>query len=84
VDQSINSWSPTSPRVQRLWAALTGDTLTAAPSWAAYSDGIQWRHDFVHRAATVSEQQAEQFLTAADQLMGHMADVLAASFSAPS
>jgi hypothetical protein len=78
VDESIRSWSPAdNKRVQRLWTALTEDTLTAAPSWAAYAEGIQWRHAFVHRAAAVPKEQAERFVTAAEQLMEHMVGVLA-------
>jgi hypothetical protein len=82
LEEPINSWSPANKLVQRLWKALTGDVLTDAPTWASYATGIQRRHDFVHRAAAVSEHEAKQFLTAAEQLMGHMTDVLTKTFPA--
>jgi len=84
VDDSIRSWSPANnKRVQRLWTALTGDTLTDAPSWAAYAEGIRWRHAFVHRAAAVPKEQAEGFVTAAEQLVAHMVGVLEKAFPPP-
>jgi hypothetical protein len=83
LEESIYSWSPHNKRVQRLWKALTSDVLSDAPSWANYATGLQRRHDFVHRAAAVSEQEAKQFLTAAEELMGHMTDVLTKTFPAP-
>lgn len=76
--EAFRTWSPAKNRpLQRLWKALTGDTLTAAPSWNAYTDGVKLRDAFVHRAAAVPKEQAETFVTAAEQLMDHVVNVLA-------
>jgi len=72
----VTSWSPTNERVQRLWTALTGDAISDAPGWAAYKEGTKRRHAFVHRAAAVSEEQAENFIAAAEQVMGHIVKVM--------
>ena len=80
VGNSITSWSPDNRRVRGLWTALTGDTLTDAPSWKAYAMGVQLRHAFAHRAAPVTKEQAESFVTAAEQLMGHVVGVLEAAY----
>jgi hypothetical protein len=44
VGTSVTSWSPTNERVQGLWTALTGDTISDAPGWAAYKEGTKQRH----------------------------------------
>ena len=78
VDESITSWSPANTRVLALWTALTGDTLTANRWWTAYDEGRQLRNVFAHRLVGVSQEQAKSFVTAAEQLMGHMVTVVAA------
>jgi hypothetical protein len=80
VGTSVISWSPTNGRVQGLWTALTGDTISEAPDWAAYKEGTKQRHAFVHRAAAVSEEQAETFIRAAEQIVGHVVDVMTEVF----
>jgi hypothetical protein len=76
----VTSWSPTNERVQDLWTSLTGDTISDAPGWAAYKQGTKQRHAFVHRAAPVSEQQAEDFIAAAEQVVGHVVNVMTEVF----
>lgn len=80
VGTSLTSWSPANEHVQRLWQALTGDTISDAPGWAAYKEGIKQRNAFVHRAAAVSEEQAANFITAAEQVVGHIVEVIARVF----
>jgi hypothetical protein len=80
VGTSVTSWSPTNEHVQRLWTALTGDKISDAPGWAAYKEGTKRRHAFVHRAAGVSEEQAENFITAAEQVVGHIVSVMTEVF----
>jgi hypothetical protein len=38
---------------------------------------VKLRDAFVHRAAAVPKEQAERFVTAAEQLMDHVVNVLA-------
>jgi hypothetical protein len=83
VGTSVPSWSPTNERVQRLWTALTGDEISDAPGWAVYKEGTKQRHAFVHRAAAVSEEQAGNFITAAEQVVGHVVNVMTKVFSSP-
>lgn len=83
VGISVTSWSPTNERVQGLWTALTGDSISGAPGWAAYKKGTKERHAFVHRAAAVSKEQAENFVTAAEQVVGHIVNVIAEVFPSP-
>jgi hypothetical protein len=80
---AIRSWSPNNERVRHLWTALTGDKLSQAPSWAAYKEGLKRRDAFVHRTAGVSEQEAESFITAAEQLLAHIVDVMTEAFPSP-
>jgi hypothetical protein len=35
-ESTVETWSPTTQRVQRLWQALTDDAITAAEGWEAY------------------------------------------------
>ncbi len=83
VGTSVTSWSPTNERVQRLWTALTGDEISDAPSWAIYKEGTKQRHAFVHRAAAVSGEQAEDFITAAEQVVNHVVNVMTKVFPSP-
>jgi hypothetical protein len=86
IDQrsTITSWSPDgNPRVQRLWTALTGDRITTAPGWTAYAEGLKARHRFVHRAGIVTREQAEGFIAAAEQVVGHLVDVMHTTFPDP-
>jgi hypothetical protein len=76
VCASVPSWSPGNRRVQSFWTALTGDRIKEAPGWAAYAEGLKWRHAFVHRAAAVPQDQATNFIAAAEQIAGHVVDVL--------
>jgi hypothetical protein len=80
---SVRSWSPDNDRVQSLWKALTDDMITQAPSWSAYKKGLKRRHDFAHWASPVSSDEAEAFVDAAEQLVEHMAQVMADSFPDP-
>jgi hypothetical protein len=80
VATTVTSWSPTNERVQSLWTALTSDKITNAPGWAVYKEGTKQRHAFVHRAAAVSQEQAENFITAAEQVLGHVVDVMVSVF----
>lgn len=70
--KTARTWSPTNKSLQALWLALTDDTITEAPGWKDYADGIDLRHDVVHRAIPVSRDEAERFIDAADQLIGHI------------
>jgi hypothetical protein len=63
--------------------ALTGDKISDAPGWAAYAEGLKLRHDFVHRARAVSREQAESFITAAEEVVGHVMEVMAREFPPP-
>jgi hypothetical protein len=83
VGKTVTSWSPTNERVQGLWTALTGDEITAAAGWAAYKEGVKRRHAFVHRAAAVPREDADRFITAAEQVVGHVVDVMARVFGSP-
>ena len=83
VGTSVSSWSPTNERVQRLWTALTGDEISDAPGWAAHKSGTKQRHAFVHRAAAVSEEQVENFITAAEQIVGHVVSAMTKVFPSP-
>jgi hypothetical protein len=80
VGTSVSSWSPTNERAQRLWTALTGDDISHAPGWADYKNGTKRRHAFVHRAAAVSEEQVESFITAAEQVVAHIVAVMTEAF----
>jgi hypothetical protein len=79
----VRLWSPNDERVQSLWKALTGDTITQAPSWGDYKKGLKRRHDFAHWASPVSRDEAEAFVSAAEQLVEHMAQVMADTFPDP-
>jgi hypothetical protein len=46
-------------------------------------EGVKLRDAFAHRAAAVSEEQAESFIAAAEQVVGHVVEVMATVFSAP-
>lgn len=81
VGTTVFSWSPTNKRVQALWTALTGDRITAAPGWAAYKQGTELRHAFVHRMAAVPRDQAEEFIAAAEQVVTHIVNVMTKEFS---
>ncbi len=83
VGTTVTSWSPTNERVQRLWTALTGDEISKARGWGVYKNGTKKRHAFVHRAAAVSEEQAESFIAAAEQVVGHVVAVMANVFPSP-
>ena len=63
--------------MQLLWQALTDDTITAANGWEAYTVGVKRRHEFVHRATDVPKDEAEQFISAAEQIVAHIAYVMA-------
>ena len=80
---TIGSWSPDQTRVKRLWTALTGDRIGEARGWAAYKEGLDARHRFVHRAGMVTREQAEGFIDAAEQIVGHLVEVLQATFPDP-
>lgn len=80
VNRTPTSWSPTNQRVQGLWTALTGDEITSAPGWAEYKEGMKRRHAFVHRAAAVSREDADRFIAAAEQVVGHVVAVMARVF----
>ena len=79
----VRSWSPDNDRARSLWKSLTGDTITDAPSWPDYKKGIKRRHDFAHWASPVSRDEAESFVGAAEQLVEHMAEVMADTFPDP-
>jgi hypothetical protein len=79
----VRSWSPDNDRARSLWKSLTGDTITDAPSWPDYKKGIKRRHDFAHWASPVSRDEAEAFVGAAEQLVEHMAQVMADTFPDP-
>jgi hypothetical protein len=68
---------------RKLWAALTGDEITQAPSWKAYKEGLKWRDAFAHRLSGVPREQAEGFVNAAEQLAKHVEQVLADTFPDP-
>ena len=76
-NETVITWSPRNPRVQLLWQALTDDTITAANGWEAYTVGVKRRHEFVHRATDVPKDEAEQFISAAEQIVAHIAYVMA-------
>jgi hypothetical protein len=76
-DETVTSWSPVNRRVQKLWTALTRDTLTGADGWETYSAGVNLRHGFVHRAQEVPNDGAEQFIEAAQKVVAHVAHVMA-------
>jgi hypothetical protein len=57
--------------------------MTAASGWTAYAEGLKARNAFVHRAGIVTREQAENFITAAEQVVEHLVDVLAATFPDP-
>lgn len=80
---AVRSWSPENDRVQSLWTALTGDTITQASSWSSYKTGVKRRHAFAHGAAPVSREQAESFVDAAEQLVEHVVQVMAGTFPDP-
>jgi hypothetical protein len=63
--------------------ALTGDEISDAPGWAAYKGGTKLRHALVHRAAAVSGEQVENFITAAEQVVGHVVHVMTEVFPSP-
>lgn len=73
---TVESWSPTNERVQRLWKALTGDTITNAPGWQPYKVGTKLRHGVVHRAMPVTLGQAETFIDAAEEVVSHVLTVM--------
>lgn len=79
----VRSWSPNNPQVRALWTALTGDSLTQAASWRDYKEGLKWRDAFVHRASGVPREQAERFVDAAEQLIGHVVQVMEVTFPDP-
>lgn len=83
TDVAVRSWSPENERVQSLWSALTGDTITQAPSWSSYKAGVKRRHAFAHQAARVSREQAESFVDAAERLVEHVVQVMAKTFPNP-
>jgi hypothetical protein len=77
---TLASWSPTNDRVQRLWLALTGDRIVEASSWQAYVEGAKLRDAFAHRAVMVTPERAVSFIDAAEELLGHVVDVMDARF----
>jgi hypothetical protein len=79
----VRSWSPENARTQSLWRALTGDTITKAPSWSGYKNGVKRRHDFAHWASPISRDEAEAFVDAAEQLVEHMVQVMVDTFPDP-
>jgi hypothetical protein len=69
---TIDSWSPTNRRVQRLWAAVTGDVITQADRWEDYKVGTNLRHGVVHRARSVTLREADDFIEAAESIVNHV------------
>ena len=51
--------SPTSDRVQKLYRALTSQSIQSAPGWDAYFRLVKCRHRFVHDGTAVGHQDAE-------------------------
>jgi hypothetical protein len=72
---TLASWSPANGRIQRLWKALTGETITTVPGWREYMEGTKVRHDFVHRAQPATREQAEDFIDAAERIVAHLLQV---------
>jgi hypothetical protein len=83
ITTAVRSWSPDNERVQSLWTALTGDSVTQTSSWSSYKAGLKRRHAFAHWASPVSREQAEEFVEAASQLVEHVVDVIAKTFPDP-
>jgi hypothetical protein len=75
-ESTVGTWTPTNERVQRLWKALTDDSITAADGWEAYKVGVNLRHGFVHRAQAVPKDGAEQFIDAVEKVVAHIAHVI--------
>jgi hypothetical protein len=73
---TIGTWSPTNPRVQRLWTGVTGDTITAAPAWEPYKARADLRHGVVHWARPVARNDAEAFISASEGIVSHVLAVM--------
>jgi hypothetical protein len=73
---TIGTWSPTNPRVQRLWTAVAGDTITAAPGWEAYKTRAELRHGVVHWARPVARDDAAAFIDAVEGIVSHVLAVM--------
>ena len=76
IDTTVNSWSPTNERVQGLWRAVTGDKLSDVSSWVDYAAGVKARHAFAHQARTVTQEQAERFIAAAERVIAHVLNMI--------
>ena len=75
VDDLLPSYSLTNGKVRRLYAILTGDHIEKADFWPRLSALSKLRNEAVHGGRKVTEQEAQEALSVATQLINHLSGV---------
>jgi|HubBroStandDraft_4_1064222.scaffolds.fasta_scaffold02598_4 hypothetical protein len=60
------------PRIRRVYSALTGDNPTESDWWQEWLESRQDRHDVAHRGAQMTRAKADKAIDLADRYIKHV------------
>ncbi len=75
----LDGFGPVRPRVQTLWAGLTGDKLTQHADWLPYKASVELRNRVVHHGQAVSDAEAAEAVRLAGVMANHFRSTLDAN-----
>lgn len=67
-----SNYNLVSSKAQKLYTALSGDKIQAAPFWNAYKEHVERRNKIVHRARGAGQEEANASIEAVTRLMEHL------------
>jgi hypothetical protein len=71
------------PRIRRVYSALTGDNPTESNWWNDWLDSRQDRHDVAHRGAQMTQDKARKAIALADCYITHVTQKVEAALRPP-
>ena len=72
INDLLTNYNVGNPRVRRIYEAVCNDQISQEPFWARFQEHVKRRHRRVHRGEKASQQEAEDSITVAEEVIGHI------------